>query len=343
MTSLYIDRRDVHLELDAGALVFRENGERIGTVPLAPLERVFIRGSATLQASLLTQMGDNGTGVVFLSGRKGEPTLFLGRPHNDASRRVAQTRLSLNPNFCVQTARWLIGLKLQRQQEWFSEMRQQQPRHRYPMSHALQLLKDHAAQIGTCGKLDSLRGIEGAAAVSYFAGLRALVPESWGFNERNRRPPRDPFNALLSLTYTLLIAETAITLHNAGLDPCVGYYHQISYSRQSLACDMVEPLRPLADRFCQRLIASATLAPEHFSTTSAGCLLGKAGRARYYAAWEEAAGDIRKTLAADIRTLALRINPDKPAPQPIQRASAEDPLQWQDADDEPLPAPVRTT
>ena len=109
MTSLYVDRRCVTLKADGEALVFYENGERIGTVPLAPLSRVFIRGDVTLSSSLLGKLGERGIGVVVLSGRKALPTMLLGRPHNDAARRVAQYRLSLDADFCLRFSRHNFG------------------------------------------------------------------------------------------------------------------------------------------------------------------------------------------------------------------------------------------
>lgn len=78
MTSLFVDRRGVELKLDGEALVFAENGERVGTVPLMPLSRVFLRGDVKLSASLLGKLGEHGIGVVVLSGRLGRPSLLLG-------------------------------------------------------------------------------------------------------------------------------------------------------------------------------------------------------------------------------------------------------------------------
>lgn len=314
MTSLYVDRRDVHLRQDAGAIAFYENGERSATVPLAPLTRVILRGKVTLEAGLLGHLGEHGIGLLFLTGRQGRPSLLLGRAHNDATRRVAQTRHSLDTGFCLRYASALIHRKIERQCEWFDPLREHYPQARYPLTQALRQLREQQGKLAQASNLDSLRGLEGAAAASYFAGLRAVVPPSLGFNERNRRPPRDPFNALLSLTYTLAMAETAMALHIAGYDPCIGYYHQLSHARESLACDLLEPLRPLADRLCQQLVAQQTLTAEHFSTTDAGCLLGKAGRARYYAAYEENATELRRALATEVKTLARLVNPDLPEP-----------------------------
>ena len=180
------------------------------------------------------------------------------------------------------------------------------------MSQALRQLQEQLPQIAHTRRLDSLRGLEGAAASGYFAGLRAVVPASLGFHERNRRPPRDPFNALLSLTYTLAHAEAAFTLHAAGLDPCIGYYHQLIHSRESLACDIMETIRPLADRLCLKLVAQQVLTAEHFSQSDAGCLLGKAGRSRYYGAYEEHAQPLRHAVQQEVRSLRQRIAPDMP-------------------------------
>ena len=307
MTSLFVDRRDVHLELESGAIVFRENGERIGTVPIAPLTRVFLRGDVHLSGSLLGKLGENGVGVVILSGRQGKPSLLLARPHNDASRRVEQIRKSLDAGFCLDFARELIDTKLARQIEWFDELRGTDMQARYALTHAMNLLKEHHGRLASVQHLGSLRGIEGSAARLYFDGLKETVPDSLHFRSRNRRPPRDPFNVLLSLTYTLAHAETAIALHGAGLDPYVGFYHQLDFGRESLASDLLEAVRPLADRFCLRLIRHRTLTVDHFSTSDAGCLLGKAGRVQYYAAYEEYSEVLRSGIQTQVDETAKRI------------------------------------
>ena len=314
MSTLFVDRRDIHLEHDDGALVIRDRGVRIATIPLAPITRVFLRGSVTLQASVLGHLGERGIGVVILSGRKAQPTLFFGRPHNDARLRVQQTRCSLDDSFCLAYARQLVHSKIERQHQWLDPLRKRYPQARYALTQAIHQLQEQQTHLPRARNLESLRGHEGAAASTYFAGLRAVVPQSLGFNERNRRPPRDPFNALLSLTYPLAHAETALALHAAGLDPCVGFYHQISHSRESLACDVMEAVRPLGDRICLELVAHQTLTADHFSHSEAGCLLGKAGRTRYYSAYEEHAPALRQALQQEVKALARRIAPELPEP-----------------------------
>lgn len=307
MSSLFVDRRGITLEHEPGALVFREHGERIGTVPIASLTRVFLRGDVTLSAALLGQLGERGVGVVILSGRQGKPSLMLARPHNDAGRRVEQIKKSLDSAFCLEFSRDLMARKLSRQIEWFDELRARDMQARYELTHAMQLLASHRERLAEIDNIASLRGIEGSAAARYFDGLKAIVPESLGFKSRNRRPPKDPFNALLSLTYTLVHAELAIALYGAGFDPYVGFYHALDFGRESLAADLIEAMRPPCDRFCLDLVRKQTITRNDFSASESGCLLGKAGRKRFYTAYEEYSEVLRVGLQTEIEQLAERI------------------------------------
>lgn len=304
MTSLYVDRRGVALKADGEALVFYENGERVGTVPLAPLSRVFLRGDVTLSSSLLGKLGERGIGVVVLSGRKAEPTLLLGRPHNDAARRVAQYRLSQDAAFCLRFAQGIVAAKLRAQAAFLTERRDEEPRSRYLLTHSLRRLENAIAGVGVQTSIGSLRGLEGAGAAAYFEGFGDLLPERLGFSSRNRHPPRDPVNAALSLGYTLLHAETTLTLYGAGYDPFIGFYHALDFGRESLACDVVEPLRVEVDRHMLHLFRSEKLRADDFSIVDGGCWLGKAGRARFYAEWEFLAERLRKRLAETTSDLA---------------------------------------
>jgi CRISPR-associated protein Cas1 len=151
-----------------------------------------------------------------------------------------------------------------------------------------------AADGGT--DLDRIRGFEGACGASYFPGYCALFAESLGFNGRNRRPPKDPVNAALSLTYTLLHFDAVRAAYAAGLDPMVGFYHRPARGRESLACDLIEPLRPRADTWIWKLFRERELRAEHFTIDKGACLLGKAGRERFHAAWEAYASLPRRWL-----------------------------------------------
>lgn len=328
MTSLYVDRRGVTLNADAEALVFYENGERVGTVPLAPLSRVFLRGDVTLSSSLLGKLGARGIGVVVLSGRKAEPTLLLARPHNDAARRVAQYRLSQDAEFCLRFSRTVVDAKLRSQATFLAERRDEEPRSRYLLTHLLRRLENAIAAVSQQTSTGSLRGLEGAGAAAYFEGFGDLLPERLKFSTRNRRPPKDPVNAALSLGYTLLHAETVLALYGSGFDPFIGFYHALDFGRESLACDVVEPLRMEVDRHLLQLFRHEKLRADDFSTLDGACWLGKAGRARFYAEWEPLAERLRKRLAETITELAAVLEqagvPESQAPDRATAIDASD-------------------
>lgn len=303
MTSLYVDRRGIEIALESEALVFYENGERVGTVPVAPLSRVFLRGDVKLSASLLGKLGQAGVGVVVLSGRKGTPSIMLARPHNDAARRISQFRNSQDEAFCLACSRQIVAAKIAAQINFLESQKDNHLCARYELTRATRQLGGMLRQVAEKQSPAQLRGLEGAAANMYFSALAAIVPESLHFSGRNRRPPRDPMNATLSLSYTLLHAEAVLAAYGAGLDPYIGFYHALDFGRESLASDLIEPLRPQADAFALRLFNRKDLRPEDFSTTADGCLLNKAGRERFYRDYESFAEGARKSLADAVQDL----------------------------------------
>lgn len=110
-----MDRRGVEIRLDGEALTFYEKDERIATVPIAPLERIYVCGDTLVRAGLLAKLGERGVGVVFLSGRRFVPSLFLPKPHNDALRRIKQYELSSSNVFKMRFSREIVSRKIRAQ------------------------------------------------------------------------------------------------------------------------------------------------------------------------------------------------------------------------------------
>ncbi len=300
MSTLYIDRKNVELRLDGKTIACYENNERTGTIPLTLLERIVLKGDVTLHANLLGKLGENGTGIVCLSGRKNEVSLMVPRPHHDAERRITQYHLSTNPAHCTAFAQQIIDMKISRQVNLLDEMRQRHPESRYKLTFCIRHLDNALLALRKQPDIPAIRGIEGNAAAHYFAGLAAILPERLHFSGRNRRPPKDPFNAAISLGYTLLFSKTVIALYSAGLDPFVGFYHALDFGRESLACDLVEPFRAEIDRFVLNLFSQETLRPEDFKVVDDACLMNKTARIAFYRQYEpfydSIKGEIQKTI-----------------------------------------------
>ncbi|QLB39766.1 MULTISPECIES: CRISPR-associated endonuclease Cas1 [Mannheimia] len=337
MSSLYIDRKGTSIKLSGETLVCYENEERVGTIPLAPIERIYLKGDVTLQSSLLAKLGEKGIGIICLSGRKNTPTLFMSQPHNDAERRLAQYELSQNEAFCLAFAKKLVTLKLVTQKNWLWQAANTRLDKKCLLVPKAEELDQLIGKIHSQTTLSSLRGIEGRAASAYFTALSQYLPPSLKFDGRNRRPPRDPFNAVLSLTYTLLHSEAVLAIYGAGLDPYIGFYHSLDYGRESFACDLIEPIRPLVDNWLLGLFRNETLRIEYFSTTQEGCLLGKTGRVHFYQEYEKQVANWRKMLTENCYDLikvfkmqTAAISPQRRSilPNEIIQPPETDWLQW---------------
>jgi len=149
-------------------------------------------------------------------------------------------------------------------------------------------LGDALAAVGTAPDSAALNGIEGNATRAYFGALALLIPEAYGFSGRNRRPPRDPFNALLSLGYTLLYSHVETLLRVDGLYPWNGFYHRSHGRHAALASDLMEPFRHLVERTALAAVTRGLLKPEDFRDAGEkGCRLTAPALRKYLAMlWE---------------------------------------------------------
>jgi CRISP-associated protein Cas1 len=307
MATLVLDRTDLEVRADGAALALYEKGERRGTVPLNLLERVVMQGNLKLETNVLVRLAAEGIATVLLSGRQSRRVaIMLGAGHSEAAIRLAQYQLALDPAWCDAWARRMVIGKLRAQMRLLNDARTERADCRKPLSDALGALEPIRTRLGEEKLLNSasMRGMEGAAAAAYFSGLAGLFPDSLGFRGRNRRPPRDPVNACLSLGYTLLHFDAVRACHAAGIDPLLGFFHRPAFGRESMACDLVEPLRPRIDAWVWRLFQSRALRAGSFSADKGACLLNKTGRSRFYAAYEALAGRHRRYLRRECAILA---------------------------------------
>ncbi|TSE31879.1 CRISPR-associated endonuclease Cas1 [Tepidimonas charontis] len=308
MATLVLDNRALALRIDGQALAFYENGERRGSLPIKLLERVILQGDLSLSAGVLTRLAENGTAVLMLSKRHSRRlAVVLGPAHNDAAVRIAQAQRLFDQAWCAWWARRQIAAKTRAQVRVLKQAMAKRPDCHYPLARAvtdLEHLCSHMDSPQQPPSVERLRGFEGAAARAYFQGLTVLFPPSLGFTGRSRRPPRDPVNACLSLVYTLLHFEAVRAAHMAGLDPLLGFYHRPAFGRESLASDLIEPLRPHADQWVWRLFQNRTLRAELFSRDGQACLLGKTGREVFYQHYEAHFKPVRRLLQRQCRRLA---------------------------------------
>jgi CRISPR-associated protein Cas1 len=308
MALLLLDRAQLEIKTEGETLALYEAGVRRGTVPIKLIDRCVIHGAQTrLDSGVLAKLAEAGVTTVLMSPRSARRmALVLGAQHNDAAVRLAQAQRVMDDLACRQWAASLVRAKLKRQHRTLQQLQRARPDARKPLFDALQTLGSILQNINASQSLplESLRGHEGAAARAYFAGLAGVFAPALNFSGRNRRPPRDPVNVCLSLSYTMLHLQAVQSCITAGLDPLLGFYHRPAFGRESLASDLIEPLRPAIDLWVWELLRSRSLREDHFTQDKGACLLGKAGRQIYYAAWEKQSKPWQRWLRSQTQQLA---------------------------------------
>ncbi len=301
MTTLYIDRKELEIRMKGRALTLSDSDGLKRTVPLSMLRRIVIRGDVSITTGVLGRIADEGIAVLMLTGRQHQRCARLyGSAHGDAGIRLAQYRAAQEDDFRRYWSGRLVLSKLLGQLRFLRQLKRVRPDRVYPLSQGIGTLEKCIRSLKEAPPdsrtVSSLMGLEGAAASAYFSAYSTVFAPTLMFSDRNRRPPKDPVNSCLSLGYTLLHHEAARYLFGAGLDPQLGIYHEIAYGRESLASDVIEPLRWRVDRWVWERFRSQELKKEDFTMDNEACLLKKAGRQRYYAGWESFVVPIRRLL-----------------------------------------------
>jgi len=306
MHTLYLDRKNLAVKLDGGALALYENGERRGTVPLHLLERVVVKGGVEVESQVFGALSERKIALLFLSGRTSQIKAMSFNPsHNDINRRLGQLRAYFDADSRLEMAQGLVIAKIHNQRQLLQEAMAARADLRRPLFASIETLDTILRKLAASPvAIEPLRGYEGSASAAYFSAYSTLFPPSLEFGKRVRRPPTDPVNACLSLGYTLLHFEAVNGCLLTGLEPLLGFYHEPAFGRESLACDLIEPVRPRLDKIVWELFRDRELDQSHFTLDKGRCVLNKNGRRRFFARYEHFAVPVRRWLRLQGHKLA---------------------------------------
>ncbi|MGQ9485650.1 MAG: CRISPR-associated endonuclease Cas1 [Desulfosoma sp.] len=263
MERYYVLEPGTYVKKQGECLLIMKNHEVVGRVPLEGLEQLVLVGSS-MSGAVMQELVQRRVETVFLSPWGHFRGRLVVDEHKHVARRRAQYLTCSDPERAVAIARLLVEAKLKNGARFLS---------RRAGEYNSAVLREAAGQMVGLARMaalekemDLVRGLEGRGAHLYFSVFSELirVPE-FTFNGRTKRPPRDPINALLSFTYTLLTNEVLTAVKIVGLDPYLGTLHVEEYGRPSLACDLVEEWRThLGDRLVLGLINRRVVRPDDF-------------------------------------------------------------------------------
>ncbi len=262
MATLYVIEQGAQVEKDYGRLMVTAQDVNLLSVPLSQVSEVVLMGRVSITTPALHALLDGGVGLTLLNqwGKvRGRLEPATGK---NIHLRHQQYARSQEAAFCLAVARAIVQGKLTNYRTLARRMARTRPEMDPELIRRIAQAQQDAAD---APDLASLRGIEGSGTRSYFQVLRRAVDPAFSFERRSRRPPKDAFNALISLGYSLLTQNMVTACEVVGLDPGDGFFHSDKYGRPALALDLVEEFRGIiADSVALTLVNRQMLTPADF-------------------------------------------------------------------------------
>lgn len=262
-------------------------------VPALNLDAIVCFGKMTVSTPLLEFCSSHGISLTFLR----ENGHFMGRLQGPVSGNVFLRRRQYasmqDTAFAQETVQSILLAKLRNSKLVLMRAARSERASAFKeeLAQGVERLNAAASNLLQSGSIDSMRGIEGAAANAYFAQFDCMLagnPGGFRFDVRSRRPPRNEVNAALSFTYMLLTSQMQSAMETVGIDPAAGYLHTLRPGRASFALDLIEELRtPLCDRFVLSLFNKGQLSRNDFDRDEEMVSLNDRGRRTLLAAWEK--------------------------------------------------------
>jgi CRISPR-associated protein Cas1 len=284
---LYVQEQGARIGLDGECLVVRSRKNPDVTARLPNTSHVVVYGNVQMSAQAIRALLERAIPVSFLSYGGWYYGRAVGVESKNVELRVAQHRAAADPQFCLRIARGLVISKVRNSRTMLRR------NHVAPPLLVLTELEQLARKAERAESLGTLLGLEGTAARSYFGAFTGMLKGSaalsgdFDLDGRNRRPPRDPINAMLSFAYCLLVKDFTLATSAVGLDPLLGFYHQPRFGRPALALDLLEEFRPLvADSVVVGALNGGGFGVEDFQFHSSGVVMRPAARRRLLLAYE---------------------------------------------------------
>lgn len=293
LNTLYVLTPESYLFCRNDNVCVQVGGEEKLAVPALTIDSIVCFGKMTVSTPLIQYCGEHGISVTFLS----EQGHFMGRFYGPVSGNVLLRKKQYeemnDEKFCREFVQTILYAKIRNSKLVLMRAARvcKTESGKENLQKGVTQLNEAAKKLALCENIDSLRGIEGAAATVYFARFDQMIadnPNRFCFETRSRRPPRNEVNAALSFTYMLLTREMQSAMETVGLDPAAGYLHTLRPGRASFALDMLEELRaPLCDRFVISLFNKGQLSQKDFDKNEDAVYLNERGRRILLSSWQK--------------------------------------------------------
>jgi CRISPR-associated protein Cas1 len=280
---LHLVDQGAYLGLKGECMQVRKNKQILDNLRFLDLSSVSLYGNIQVSTQVLRELCSRNIPVSFFSYGGWFYGLMQGMPHKNITLRIRQFEASADPVFCLNAAAHFVNGKIMNCRTMIRR------NHPNPNQQVLRSLNRMALKVFKVKSLEELLGVEGAAAQLYFSCFTGMFKKgTWHFTftERNRRPPRDPVNCMLSYGYSMMTKDLTITAAKVGFDPYLGFYHQPRYGKPAIALDLMEEFRPLiVDSTVLSCINNEIIKEEDFIVRNFGVSMKEGARRKFIEAY----------------------------------------------------------
>lgn len=294
LNTLFVMTQGAYVHLENETARVEAEGKTLLQTPLHHLGSVVTFGNVMMSPHLMHKCAAEGRNVAFLSMNGRFLARVTGPVSGNVLLREAQYEAHRDPDRCARIARSIVAGKIHNLRSVLLRASREvsDADKKNELGAAAEWMSGYLAKLGGVTDLDEIRGYEGQASNDYFSVLDSMITAQrthFKFGTRNRRPPRDRINALLSFLYALVLNDCTGAAEGVGLDPQFGFLHSLRSGRPSLSLDMMEEFRPvLADRLALSLVNRQQLKPENFHERPGGSvMLNDEGRKAVIAAYQK--------------------------------------------------------
>lgn len=286
MSTLYLLEQGSKLCKESKRLIVEKDDKVLLEVPDFKIDRVLIFGNVQITTQAMAFLLESGIETSFFSvyGK------LRGRLQPIESKniyiRMAQYERYYDDEFKLNFAKTIVDGKIKNSIALLDRYQRNHPEINF--SDYIEKLNQSITSLKSKTQVSTVLGVEGYSSALYFEAFSKMIRSDLKFEGRQRRPPKDPVNSLLSLGYTLITNELLSLISGFGLDPYIGYLHQIDYGRPSLALDLVEQFRlPIIDRLTLGLVNKEILNEDDFEEKNEGLYLKEKSRKEYFIQYEK--------------------------------------------------------
>lgn len=282
---VYIQKQGASVTKSGDCIVIKHKGETLETIRMIDISSITIMGNIQITTQAVRYLSSNNISICYLSYGGWFTGIANGMSHKNVELRISQYEKAADSKSFMPIAKEIVFGKIR---NCATLLRRNHKNNPILALGELDRFSEHAR---TAKKYDQLLGIEGMAARVYFSEFAGMIKTDlydFDFNGRNKRPPLDPVNAILSFLYTLLTKHATITLIRVGLDPYLGFLHKPKYGKPALALDLIEEFRPIvADSVCITLINNGGMSNSDVIRTKFGVTLTNNAKSKIINAYEK--------------------------------------------------------